>query len=250
MGCSQIRFILEQEDTLFYGTSDEGELFSGYWAPKKLDEASKGDIIQDYWDYARNLRPTVNLQISPFFKDILLTIHDCGFCIWKLDCEEPIFISPTIDSTYITCGFFSPQRPGVLFIGRADGRVDIWDFLDQSNAPTQQHLVVAIGINSMRINPSIPRQLAAGDRDGCLHLLHLPANLYLPSSQERQSIASFFAREKERVVYFKNRFESRIEESQKKAEQADDYDIDLRDGNAGRRNKNAAGNAGNGGVGI
>jgi len=30
----------------------------------------------------------------------------------------------------ITCGAFSPHRPGVVFIGKTDGNIDIWDFVD------------------------------------------------------------------------------------------------------------------------
>ena len=199
MGCSQIRFPENAEDSFFYGTSNEGELFTACWATKKGEQATRVELLVDYWDYVRNYRPTINLQISPFYDNIILTIHDSMFCIWRTDCEEPIFISPTIEGTYITCGFFSPQRPGVCFIGRADGRIDIWDFVDQSNAPTQQHLVVAIGINSMSINMKNPRLCAVGDRDGCLHLLQLPVNLVRPITNELTSMQDFFEREKERV---------------------------------------------------
>jgi len=30
----------------------------------------------------------------------------------------------------ITCGGFSPFRPGVIIIGRNDGWIDIWDLMD------------------------------------------------------------------------------------------------------------------------
>ena len=218
MGCSQIAFNKVESTYIIYGTSDEGELFAIDWDKKGSDEPGvKQDIFLKYFTSERNCRPTVSVDTSPFYQDLLLTIHDCHFCIWKLECEEPVFISPFITSgaerTYITCGFFSPSRPGVVLIGRADGYIDVWDFMDQSNAPTQSHFVVAAGISSMQVNPIEKENdnLAVGDVDGCLHLLRLPQNLRRRTPNELENIRSFFEKEMERVNYFNQRFEYREE---------------------------------------
>lgn len=192
MGCSQIRYLETSEDSFFYGTSDEGELFSARWAAKKPEDAARLELLVDYWDFYRNYRPTVNMQLSPFSQQLILTIHDCNFCLWRIDCKHPVFVSPTIENTFITCGFFSQHRPGVLFIGRADGRIDIWDFVDQSHLPTQQHFVVAIGISSMCTDDNDRNKIAIGDRDGCTHLLRLPDNLVYPIQNESKVIDKFF----------------------------------------------------------
>jgi dynein intermediate chain 3, axonemal len=80
------------------------------------------------------------LERSPFFEDLLMTVHDFNFCIWKTNLdnfEEPIFRSAnTINQAHNTYGAFSPSRPGVIFISKTDGNIDIWDFLDQSNKPS------------------------------------------------------------------------------------------------------------------
>ena len=80
------------------------------------------------------------LERSPFYDDLLLTIHDFHFAIWKislLDREEPIFRSANTRGSQNTCGAFSPTRPGVIFITKNNG-IDIWDFYDQSNKPSIQ----------------------------------------------------------------------------------------------------------------
>lgn len=76
------------------------------------------------------MRPTVALDVSPFFEDILLTLHDFHFCVWKHGVSMPIFESMIIKNAHITCGGFSPFRAGVIIIGKTDGYLDIWDLLD------------------------------------------------------------------------------------------------------------------------
>jgi hypothetical protein len=70
------------------------------------------------------------LDVSPFFDDIILTIHDFNFSIWKENIDIPLFSSLIVKGAMITCGAFSPFRPGVVIIGRTDGKLDIWDFID------------------------------------------------------------------------------------------------------------------------
>jgi hypothetical protein len=38
-------------------------------------------------------------------------------------------------SKIITDAEWSPSRPGVFFISKADGTIDIWDLLDRTHAP-------------------------------------------------------------------------------------------------------------------
>lgn len=88
--------------------------------------------MQKIYESERNSRPVLALERSPFYDDLLLTIHDFHFAIWKvtmLDRDEPIFRSANTRGSQNTCGAFSPTRPGVIFITKNNG-VDIWDFYD------------------------------------------------------------------------------------------------------------------------
>lgn len=78
----------------------------------------------------------------------------------------------------ITCGAFSPFRAGMVIIGRSDGYIDIWDFMDQTHKETMSHSVVACGISCIRFNQSKPNIIAVGDFDGMLHIIELPYNFY------------------------------------------------------------------------
>lgn len=72
----------------------------------------------------------IAMDINPFIKDLVLIVSDTCFYFFYQDFEEPFFVSPFLMSSKFTCGKFSVSRPSVLFIGRDDGIIDIWDFAD------------------------------------------------------------------------------------------------------------------------
>ncbi len=79
--------------------------------------------------------PVVTLQPSPFFADVFLSAGDWTVKLWKLSAQTALLISPCA-SNYITVARWSHKRPGVFFVGKADGTVDIWDLLDKSHSPS------------------------------------------------------------------------------------------------------------------
>lgn len=66
MGGSAIAFKKNEKDTVFTGTSDQGELFVCNWARRSADEAgSKNDTILGFWNQERSFRPVVALDLMP-----------------------------------------------------------------------------------------------------------------------------------------------------------------------------------------
>ena len=49
-------------------------------------QAKKEDVVIDYilqyYESERNYRPVLELARSPFYEDLLMTVHDFYFCIW------------------------------------------------------------------------------------------------------------------------------------------------------------------------
>jgi WD40 repeat protein len=132
------------------------------------------------------MRSVIGLDRSLFFDNIVLTLHDYHFVIWRLDINEAIFESAMLKNCQISCGMFSPTRPGLVFIGRTDGRLDIWDFTDQSHQETMNHQVSSSGISCIKFHssPLCPNILALGDYDGTLHVLELPQMLSKKQANE------------------------------------------------------------------
>lgn len=142
-------------------------------------------------------------------------MFDFHFSIWRTDVDVPIFQSMISKGAFHTCGCWSQTRAGVLFIGKSDGTLDIWDFIDQSHKWTIQYSVTSIGVSSIKFHDNLTNVLAVGDLEGTLHILELPFTLVRKVGDEDRTMNDFWAREIERVKYFEKRFEIRYEENQK-----------------------------------
>lgn len=113
----------------------------------------------------------------PSNDDIILTVYDFHFCVWKTNVEVPLFTSLVTKGSFHTSGCWSPSRAGALFIGKSNGTIDIWDFMDQSHKWTMQYSVGSVGISSMKFHEYNPNILAVGSQEGSLHILELPFTL-------------------------------------------------------------------------
>lgn len=223
------RILFQKGQTLpqFYAASDEGDLLLVDWSVKphgaQDGEQKQAEYIKVTYDSERSYRPVLALERSPFFEDLILTVHDFHFAIWKtsLDPEEqncPIYRSANTQGAHNTFGAFSPTRPGVIFISKTKG-IDVWDFVDQSNKPsltlsqitsntsyfTFQHLPVA--------EQRKEQYLAYGDaHEGFLKLYKVPNNLRLPQENELATIEKFWNKEIEKCNYVRDRRDSMMEE--------------------------------------
>jgi WD40 repeat protein len=211
---------------ILYGVSDEGEVFTFDWTLKLSEDVTKVEHVTRVWGHERDYRPCHALDISPFCEDTILTVHDYHFCVWRADCNVPVFTSMNYENTWLTCGCFSPTRPGVIVIGRSDGNVDFWDLTDQSHKPIIVFQVAPKGVASLRFQRRTPYILNVGDNEGSLRVLVLPSNLSRKAAGEENTIEDFYQREVKRVEYFQNRFTIRDEESRKKKTDVDTEDTE------------------------
>lgn len=184
-----------EKPPICYFAGDNGSLACINVAPAPGDD-SRG--VQ--WVRKDHFRPARCLERSPFFKDIILSIGDWDFNIWKEGFETPLFTS-TMSPTYLRTAKWSPTRPGILFVARYDGVIDVWDFADQSHKPAGEIVVGLSPITSMEFWTSShhPEKatvlLAVTDLTGALHVLQLSKHLCRPVNNELALISSHFDRE-------------------------------------------------------
>lgn len=69
--------------------------------------------------------PIYSIQRNPSNSKCFLTVGDWTARIWMEDLKTPI-MTTKYHSSYLTAGCWSPTRPGVFFVTRMDGVVDIW----------------------------------------------------------------------------------------------------------------------------
>ncbi|NXK18220.1 WDR63 protein, partial [Arenaria interpres] len=184
--------------SFFVGTED-GEIVYSDWKMEIESDLAK-TVSQKYTIHTESVN---TLQRSPFFKDIVLSIGGRNFAIWK----EGVTVRPILQSSCsagrYTAGQWSLTRPGVFFIGRDDGNIDIWDLLKKTYEPS--HFQNISGSTITFISPCIasPEQhfLAVSDDLGVLHVLEICQTLSDASRNEHANVLDYFERE---VKYLKH----------------------------------------------
>ena len=190
-----------------YTVTEEGEFATVDLSAPGVENFTKGVKAAIPGHYGA----CVALQRSPFVPKVHLSVGDWTFNVWREGTSKPLFSSPFCPTTY-TCGAWSPTRPAVLFIGRADGMIDIWDLLDRSHEPSMTVAVTPALVTTLEFTLSGARQLlAVGDDQGTVHVMEVPRNLRRAANNEKAFAGNFFAREEKRVEYVQQRSEALAE---------------------------------------
>ena len=79
--------------------------------------------------------PIYGLRRNPFFPKYFLSMGDWSARLWNEDLKTPL-IHTAYAKTDVRGGSWSPTRPAVFYLIRADGSLDIWDLCYKSTAPT------------------------------------------------------------------------------------------------------------------
>jgi len=188
------------------GTED-GQVACGTWVMPEGENASFISACEK-----THYGPVVGVQRSPFFRDCLLTVGDWTFSLFLAASMQPV-VKSSFSSSYLTCGRFSPTRPGVIFTSRADGCLDIWDLVDRSHEPSLQHNVGPEAVTALEFwGDGNLQLLAVGDKQGTLHILEIPRTLRRPVANEQGIVEALLKREESRVGYMETRMKIREKE--------------------------------------
>lgn len=201
-----------RSSSFFVGSMDGEVALAQYEKPEGVDhpEYTKGCI-------EAHSGPVVSLQRSPFFEGIVLSAGDWTFKIWKEGHTQPLFAS-SCATTYITAACWSLTRPGVVYIAKQDGVMEVWDFLDRSHEPSIVSTISSHPISSIEFFPvsSVSTMMAVGDTSGTLHIMELPRNLRRRLPHEQTIMQNFIDREAARIEHVERYTVQRDEESKKK----------------------------------
>jgi|AntAceMinimDraft_1070359.scaffolds.fasta_scaffold14440_1 WD40 repeat protein len=119
---------LKNDSSMLYCSSMDGEVaLCDFSKPDNDPHPEHAKLVS-----SAHAGPVRSIERSPFFPDIMMSVGDWTFKLFKQGEKTPLFSSPSADA-YLSAGCFSPTRPGVLFTAKQDGTVDVWDFLDRSH---------------------------------------------------------------------------------------------------------------------
>ncbi|ELW65376.1 WD repeat-containing protein 63 [Tupaia chinensis] len=202
--------------TKFFVGTEEGEVIYTDWKMERDPETGRLMTKKPVSLYTVHDGAVHTVQRSPFYNDIILTIGGWNVAIWK----ENVMTGPLLQSCCApkryTSGHWSLTRPGVFYIGREDGYVDIWDLLEKTHEPTLSQNICITMITYIKPWTFSPKQqfLAIADYYGTLHILEIPWTLSHPSSSEVLSVNYYFEREVKHLEYVEQR--KLIREQEKK----------------------------------
>ena len=193
--------------TKIYYTSLEGDLCLIDYDLKNnyLEESNYVDIVKKKWS-VNSEQIILTMDLSIFIESLILEVGETCFYLFYKDSTCPVFVSPFLQNAKLTSGKFSLSRPSVIYIGRDDGIVDIWDFADQTASPSQQHLVSATGIDYIQVHSTKNHLLAVGDKDSCIHLLNLPKSLCKINYKEKENFIVFLNKENLKNKFYEEKY--------------------------------------------
>ncbi|NXA31614.1 WDR63 protein, partial [Eudromia elegans] len=199
--------VLDNISTNFFVGTEDGEIIYSDW---KMERDSKKPSQK----HAVHDGVVHTVQRSPFFKDIVLSVGSWNFAIWKEGLATGPILQSSCSAVRYTVGQWSSTRPGVFFIGREDGTIDIWDLLEKTHEPSQFQSISISMITCIRPWIASAKQhfLAVSDDSGVLHVLEISWTLSHPSSNEHASVLHYFEREVEYQQYYEQRQEFRTKE--------------------------------------
>ncbi|KAF6773675.1 WD repeat-containing protein 63 [Paragonimus kellicotti] len=162
---------LQGASTMFYVGTEDGDLVYVDWMPQKDQDTGKMQTPKPDFYATQHDGPISYLARSPFEPSVLLVVGGWTWSIWK----EGVHSGPIIESGHaqkpLTGGSWSPTRPSVFFISRADGGLEVWDLLDKTHEPVMFQSVSANALTKISLCNFSRRQIIAiGDIQGALQL--------------------------------------------------------------------------------
>ncbi|KAI5739304.1 hypothetical protein M8J77_017591 [Diaphorina citri] len=128
------------------------------------------------WKQEHHDGPVTSLGSSQFYAKVTLSSGGHEWCIWHDDYE----IGPILWKKYdqiIASAIWSPFRPGVFFVAKQDGNIEIWDLLKSNNACVDQIVVCEDRLTVLSCSPHVSDDrsyLGVGDATGTFRLFSIP----------------------------------------------------------------------------
>lgn len=119
--------------------------------------------------------PVLKTIKNPFISEIVLSIGGSIFAVWNTKFPDDPLIW-RINNASINCCQWSSAKASLFFTGYSNGKIEVWDFLVQTNSPLLTHKMGNYSITaiSQHILPNSNNFLSVGDHRGAIRVLWIP----------------------------------------------------------------------------
>ncbi|XP_077389587.1 dynein axonemal intermediate chain 3 [Festucalex cinctus] len=220
---------LEDINTKIYIGTQDGEIVYTDW---KMEKNDLDQLLSPKPLHLIKIHPCLvnTIERSPFFKDIVLTgtslFGSCNIAIWKEGVlDGPLFLFPSLEGL-CTSACWSLTRPAVFFVGKGDGKVEVWNIIEKTGEAVhvQEHMTNG-KITCIKASTVSSKQhfLTLGDDLGMVRVFQIPPVFYIASRNERLNVGKCIDQQEERLNDLMRRKEvwqnqAQAEVEQKKAE--------------------------------
>ncbi|KAM6199951.1 dynein axonemal intermediate chain 3 [Sarcoramphus papa] len=210
--------VLDNISINFFVGTEDGEIIYSDWKMETDSDSAKSVSQKHAQKYTIHTETINTLQRSLFFKDIVLSVGGRNFAIWKEEVTNGPILQSSCSAGRYTAGQWSLTRPGVFFIGRDDGNIEIWDLLKKTHEPSHFQNISESMITFISPWTASPKQhfLAVSDDLGVLHVLEICQTLSHPSRNEHANVLDYFEREVKYLKYCEQEFQEYQEFQAKK----------------------------------
>jgi len=111
--------------------------------------------------------PVYSIARNPAQNKVFLSVGDWSAKIWTEDLKTPI-MQTRYHSAYLTDGCWSSSRPGLFYLTRIDGFLDVWDFFYRQNECAYSQKISDSPLTSISVNQSM---VAIGDSEGTVSIM-------------------------------------------------------------------------------
>jgi dynein intermediate chain 2 len=211
IGGTSLEFVPDHGPKYLIGT-EKGSIMLATKKPKKKSEI--GFNVSYGLQLGRHLGPIYSIKRNPTNYKYFLSVGDWSVNLWEEETKAPI-MKTRYHSSYLTDGCWAPNRPGVFFVTRKDGWLDIWDYYYRQNEVAFSHKVSNAALTAIKLNTvtgssqigvthsDTGKFAAIGDNNGTITILELCKTLYEAQPQEKDVITEIFEREKKREEHLK-----------------------------------------------
>ena len=150
------------------------------------------DIQQRFgYEGGKHHGPVYSITRNPGHGKYFLSVGDWSAKIWTEELKSPI-MQTRYHSSYLTDGCWSSTRPGLFFLTRIDGFLDVWDFYYRQNECAYSQKISDSPLTSIAVNQNMA---AIGDAEGTVSIMSLCKPLYEIANREKEIMQTIFERE-------------------------------------------------------
>jgi len=193
-GCS-LEWMVDAGPTKFLVGTEHGITLSCQKKPKKNCEIGTWFGAENRGGYGRHFGPVYAVKRNPFHVKYFLTVGDWCAKMWMEELKGPMLKTPYYPA-FLSSATWSPTRPGVFYLTRRDGYVDVWDYYYRMNEVSLSQKISDAALTSVSISGQ--NLMAVGDADGVITLMELCDALVQIAPNEKNALLQIFDRETKR----------------------------------------------------